>query len=111
MRFLLDRLFIKKPRFRRLVTRIIYGNRDVSVDLCGCPLIINTLTENGYFRASRFIRRSSLLADEIPVLLSLASLVGQSDGFVDIGANVGVFSSVMAQIAKLHSKRYSVYAF
>ena len=84
----------------------------IAVSNCAAArCFINSLTENGYLRASQLARRSSLFRDEVAVLLSLSALVSKSDGFVDIGANVGVFSSVIARVARLHSPNYSVHAF
>jgi FkbM family methyltransferase len=108
---LLDRLFIKKPRLRRFVTRLLYGDDDCRIELCGNPLIVNTLSENGYYRAWRTAQRNSLYRDELPVLLNMAALSTRSDGFVDIGANIGVYSTIMARLARLREIPYPIYAF
>ena len=97
----IDKNFIKKPKLREVFTLILYGTRDVEVNIFGVKLKINKLKENGYFRASKKIENSSLLEHEIPVVMSLISQMQDGGCFVDVGANVGVFSSVFAKSAKL----------
>lgn len=104
IRFLLDRYFIKQPRLRRWVTRALYGDRDTEVTLFGCRFTINSLRENGYLRASRKITHSSLLRDEIATLLSLAGLLQPGDTFVDVGANIGLFSCTLARRTLFHAQ-------
>lgn len=107
---ILDQYLIKKPRLRELLTKIIYGSSDVSINIFGSGLIINTLRENGYFRASKKIKNSSLLEDEVPVIMTLLSLMENNGCFVDVGANIGIFSSIFARKAKLF-KEFQVFAF
>lgn len=103
IRSLLDRYFIKQPRLRRWVTRVLYGDQDTEVTLFGCRFTINSLRENGYLRASRKITHSSLLRDEIATLLSLAGLLQPGDTFVDVGANIGLFSCTLARRTRFHA--------
>ena len=42
-----------QPRFRETLMKTIYGKKDVDVLLFQRPLRINSLLENGYYRASR----------------------------------------------------------
>jgi FkbM family methyltransferase len=100
---LIDRFFIKKPRFRRLITKLIDGEKTVAVRLLGVNIEIDTLREHGYLRASRLVAHSPLLRDELPVMVSLASIVGEQCTFVDIGANVGIYSAVMSRFKKLYA--------
>lgn len=97
----IDRYFIKQPRLRQLVCRVLNGNRMTHVDLLGAPLRIHTMKEHGYLRASRLVRTSALLREEVPILLNLAALFAAGDSFVDIGANVGVYSLTFARFAAL----------
>lgn len=73
--WLLDRLFIKQPKFRRAVTRLVEGDSEKQIDVCGTKLIVNTIKEHGYLRASRLCQHSSLLRDELAVIINLALLL------------------------------------
>jgi FkbM family methyltransferase len=107
---LVDRYFIKKPYLRRLVTRLLAGDRTVWITLLGNQIQVSTIREHGYFRASRLARTVSLFRDELPVLINLAGLLGPSDTFVDIGANVGVYSVNIARLKSVFPN-LKVYAF
>jgi len=106
----LDQLFIKQPKLRRFITRMVYGSSLVQVPLLGAELLIHSELENGYLRAFRHSRSLSLFRDEASVLINLASLIEDDCSFLDIGANVGVYSSVIARLATL-KKGLSVFAF
>lgn len=95
---LLEKWFIKNPRLRSRVTRLIYGNKDVEINLFGTTLEVNSLRENGYLRAYRLARNSSLWRDEMSTLLALFSILRPGDTFVDVGANVGLFSSTVSRL-------------
>ena len=100
---LIDLYFIKQPRFRRVVTRLLYGSSAVPVSLLGAQLLIHSGLENGYLRAFRHARTLSLFRDEAAVLINLANLIGDNCTFLDIGANIGIFSAVIARLS--HIKR------
>src|ERR1051326_2393727 len=106
----LDQLFIKQPKLRRFVTRMVYGSSPVAVPLFGAELLIHSEFENGYLRAFRHSRSLSLFRDVASVLINLASLIEDDCSFLDIGANVGVYSAVIARLATL-KKGLSVFAF
>lgn len=99
---LLDRYFIKQPRLRRLVTAFIEPDRNLQVDLAGASLQVNSRREHGYLRASRLLRRNGTLRDEIPVLMNLFALLRNGDTFVDVGANVGLFTHAVERLTRLH---------
>jgi FkbM family methyltransferase len=96
-----DRLFIQKPGMRRSITRLIEGDRDVDVLLFGREFRINTVKEHGYLRASRLSGKASLLRDETAVLINLAGLLSDHDTFLDIGANIGIYSVLLARLKRL----------
>ena len=98
--YFVDQLYNKSPRVRFLLMKLIYGSKDILVNLFDLKYI-NTLRENGYFRASRMIMKSSLLRDEISVLLNISMLIKDGDSFVDVGANIGLFSSAFAAFTRL----------
>lgn len=108
---LLDRLFIKKPRFRRLVTKLLFGDKNRQIELCGSDFTVNSLSENGYVRAWRSARNSSLLRDELPVVLNLVALSADSDAFVDVGANIGFYSTIMSRFVRIRKTPFNIYAF
>lgn len=107
---LLDRYFIKQPRLRRWVTRLMEGECERDVELLGALVRVHSVKEHGYLRASRLIARSSLLRDEVPVLINLAALFRDGDSFLDIGANVGVFSLSLVRLCRIFP-RLRFYAF
>jgi FkbM family methyltransferase len=107
---LLDRYFIKSPRFRRLVTRILEGDEDQDITVLGTRLRVNSIKEHGYLRASRLAAKSSLLNDELAPLLNLACLIQDGDTFVDVGANVGIYARTYARFSQIYPN-FRVYAF
>jgi len=109
MMALVNRFFIKQPRLRRWVTRMLEGDRDLTVKVLSSEIRINTLKEHGYLRASRFGPRNSFVGDEMPVLMSLAYFLPEADAFIDVGANVGVYSAVLRKYRRL--KPMAFYAF
>jgi len=96
--YVLDKWFIKNPVLRRFVTRMLYGEKDMEVFLCGTRLIINSTRENGYLRAFRRAEHSSLWRDEVGSLLSLFAVLRSGDLFLDVGANIGVFACMVARL-------------
>lgn len=98
---LFDRYFVKQPRIRRLLTRLLAGDRDIDVPLLGSSIRVNTIKENGYLVASRLAGYSALLRDEVPTMLNLACLLNDGDTFVDIGANVGIYCLNLARMKRV----------
>src|SRR4051812_41726584 len=85
---LIDRYYIKQPKLRRAVTTLLEGDAPRKIALLGEEFTVSPVKEHGYLRASRLAARSSVFRDEVPILLSLASILPSADAFVDIGANV-----------------------
>ena len=104
MIYFIDRYFLKQPKFRRFVTRLLEGNRDHDVAMLGTQLRVNSMEEFGYLRAYRLSNSSALLREEVPIIINLASLIADGDTFVDIGANVGVFSLTLARLMRLQPR-------
>ena len=107
---LVDRYYIKKPRFRKFVSTILYGNKNIPIQFFGTSLYINTVKENGYFRASKHSKKNIVFRDELTVLLNLSGLVSGNSTFVDVGANVGLFSSTLGRFKKIYPS-FLIYAF
>jgi FkbM family methyltransferase len=99
--WLIDRFFIKQPLLRRAVTRLLEGDCEKQVEVTGTKLTVHTIKEHGYLRASRLCRNSSLLRDELSVIINLSLLLNESDTFIDVGANVGFYTHTAARFAKL----------
>lgn len=97
----IDRFYIKKPRVRRFITWLLEGDSDKQVKLLGTSVTVNTIKEHGYLRASRFCHSSSLLQDEVAVLINLAFILDEQDTFLDIGANVGVYTHTISRFMHL----------
>jgi FkbM family methyltransferase len=106
----IDRYFIKQPRLRRLITRLFEGDREVDVSVLGTKLHVHSVKEHGYLRSARLAGKSALLREETPVLLNLAALLADGDTFVDIGANVGIYSLTLARMRRF-LPRTNFYAF
>lgn len=96
--YFVDRFFLKQPRLRRFVTRLLEGNRTTDVRLLGATLTVHSVEEHGYLRSSRLANRSVFLREEAPIIVNLASLLCDGDTFVDIGANVGVYTLTLARL-------------
>lgn len=96
-----DKYFIKQPRLRRFITRLVYGKKIAKVELLGAEFFVDALQENGYLRAAKMGIHSSLYHDEASVLITLSSLVRDNQTFIDIGANVGLYSVVLSRFKKL----------
>jgi len=106
----IDKYFLKKPKVRKLVTKFLEGDRNFSPKLLGLDIYLNTVKEHGYLRSSRLINSSAFLRDEVPVLLNLAAILDHDDTFVDIGANIGLYSIFIAQLRKL-KENVNIFAF
>jgi FkbM family methyltransferase len=89
---------------------MVYGRSVVTVALLGAEVVIHSELENGYLRASRRSRYMSLFRDEASVLINVASLIGDDCTFVDVGANIGIYSAVMSRLRAVR-RGLSVIAF
>ena len=106
----IDRWFLKQPLLRRLVTRVLAGAREEKVILLAQEIQVHTAREHGYFRASKLSQTCSLFRDELPVLIHLAGLLQDGDTFLDVGANIGIFSANIASLRTVYPN-LQVYAF
>ncbi len=98
------------PRFRRFLLRLFFPNRDVEVELLGARLCVNARQEVGYPAAQKMARLSIPLGGDAGILATLALLIEPEDTFVDIGANVGLYSAVLARANEVFP-RMKFYAF
>jgi FkbM family methyltransferase len=107
---LVDRFYNKSPKIRLLISKILFGNKDICIKLFDLDLEINTLRESGYFRAFNISKNSSLLRDELAVLMNISMVLDKEDTFVDVGANIGIFSSLISRFSHLNPN-FNTYAF
>jgi len=108
--YLMWRFVNRNPRFRRLLLKLTVPNRDVDVVLFGSRLRVNQRQEIGYVNAAKLAQRSVVWKDESSVLATLALLLEPGDTFIDVGANVGLYSAVIGRAARVFGQM-RVYAF
>jgi FkbM family methyltransferase len=87
------------PIVRVWLTRLFVPARDMDMQLFGAPLRINSREEIGLARAGRQSTHNVIFRDEVASLLNLSLLLQPGDVFVDIGANVGLYSSILSRFA------------
>lgn len=108
--YLFWRLILRNPRLRRFLTSLVVPDEDVNIELFGTYLCINTRKEIGYLRAYKNQKSNVVFRDESASLLNLALILEPIDTFVDVGANVGLYSSVLSKLLILFPK-VDFYAF
>lgn len=101
---------LNRAKLRLFLTSLLVPNRDVTVDLFGSPLFINTRDEIGCMRAYDFVQMCALLRDETGPIINLAMILRSGDAFIDVGANVGLFTSVLSRMNNISSS-IKFYAF
>lgn len=106
----LNRWVIRQPRLRRFLTRLIEKDTTKFVEVLGTSIYANSIKEHGYVRAERLARRSSLLRDEVPVMLNVVALLADGDTFVDVGANVGAWCCTIVRFRSVYSQ-LTIWAF
>jgi FkbM family methyltransferase len=90
-------LMFRYPRLRIQLTRLFVPSRETDVQIFGAPLHIDTREEIGLSRAAKMADDNIIFRDEAASLLNLALLLRPGDVFVDVGANVGLYSSVLSR--------------
>lgn len=98
---LIQKQINERPRLREWLTRLRHGVRDLDVVLFKRKVRINALRENGYYRAARLAYTNSFLRDETLVMQRISMMLGDGVTFVDVGANIGIFSTVVADAQRL----------
>jgi FkbM family methyltransferase len=110
VRGLLHRAVNIHPRFRRVLLRLFFPNRDVDIELLGARLCVNPRQEVGYIAAQKMARVSIPLGGDAGILATLALVIEPEDTFVDVGANIGFYSAVLARAGGIFP-RMKFYAF
>ena len=89
------------PRFRLFLVNLFFPDQDVDIELYGSRLRINKRKEVGYLNAYKRAQFSMVLQHESGVLATLALLLEPTDTFVDIGANVGLYASIVSRVGSV----------
>ncbi len=107
--FLLHHLVDRNPRFRLFLLNLFFPDREMDIHLFGSHLRVHARKEFGYLRAYKAAQGSTVFRDESGALATLALLLEPSDTFVDVGANVGLFSSIIGRVERVfpHTKFYA----
>jgi len=108
--YLLGRFIIKKPRLRKFFTNLLVSDQDIDIELFGAPLRINKRKEIGYLNAYKQAKSSMVFRDESGALINLSLILEPTDTFVDVGANVGLYSSILSKLNYVYPKM-KFYAF
>jgi FkbM family methyltransferase len=95
------RFLLKRPRLRRWITGWLLPDEDVTVSLFGAELCINKQKEPGCWNASQLGEGAVIFRDEAATLLNLAMVLQPGDTFVDVGANVGLYSKTLSRFHRL----------
>jgi FkbM family methyltransferase len=92
---------LRIPWLHATLLRLLRPDKDVAIEIFGSRLEINKRKESYYWRAYRLARSSPVLWRETGPLLSLALVLQPGDTFVDVGANVGLYSSILVRLRRL----------
>ncbi|MGI9087942.1 MAG: FkbM family methyltransferase [Chthoniobacterales bacterium] len=92
------------PKLRLRLTRLLVPAREMDVQIFGAPLRIDSREEIGLWRASKIADENVIFRDEAASLLNLALLLQPGDVFIDIGANVGLYSSALARLRNVFAQ-------
>jgi FkbM family methyltransferase len=92
-----DHIVNENPRLRMLLLDLFFPDRDQDIELCGSRLRINARKESGFLRAAKLAQSNWVLRHELGVLTTLACLLESTDTFVDIGANIGLYASLISR--------------
>lgn len=96
------RLIDQNPRLRRFLFSLMYRNEDTDILFFGSKLRVNRRKEASYIHAYKHAESAAALREELGPLLSLALLLTPRDTFVDIGANVGFYSSILSRLGRIY---------
>ncbi len=96
------KLVDQNPRLRRFLFSLMCRNEDADILLCGSKLRVNRREEPGYVHAYKHAQSAAALREELGPLLTLALLLAPEDTFVDVGANVGFYSSTLSRLGLLY---------
>jgi FkbM family methyltransferase len=99
--YLLWRTVLTQPRIHRVLSRLLFPNREEFATFGFAPVYIHCQRELGVYRIGRAMHRYRYLREEIPMLMVLLSLLEPEATFVDCGANVGTWAANVASMARI----------
>lgn len=100
-RFIAWKTFQRFPSLRTSLTNVLVRDEDVDIELFGAKLCVNKRAEIGLWRAAQAADHNIVFRDEVASILNLAMLLQPGDVFVDIGANVGLYSALLSRLARV----------
>jgi FkbM family methyltransferase len=80
-----------------MITKLFVRDTNKVIEIAGSKVNVNTISEIGYVRAATISTSNIVFRDEIASLICVALILEPQDTFVDIGANVGLYSSVIGR--------------
>ena len=95
----LDGFLYNHPRLRLALSRVI-PDLEITISLLHRTFTISTREEIGLLRLAWLINTSPT-GHELASLVTLAGFVGEGSTFVDVGANVGLYSVPMASLGQV----------
>lgn len=99
--YLVYRLVMRNPKFRKLLQRLIYPTGTRHVTILGQRFLIDVQSEVGYYRASLVNNSNIYFRDEIPQLLSFVAALSPEMLVVDAGANIGTWAVQIASLSRI----------
>src|SRR4051794_37063604 len=84
---------------RVIATALRLKSPDGRRTLFAAPIVIDPTLELGYALAWRQQSFNTVLSHDTPSLITLALILRPGDTFLDVGANVGFYSSVLSRMA------------
>lgn len=108
--WLVWKLFIENPRFRLWTTKLFIRDTNTHIDIAGSKIYANTINEIGYIRAAKNANSNVVFRDEMASIINICLIISPQDTFIDIGANVGLYSSIVSRLQHVYP-RMKFYAF
>lgn len=102
--YIIWRFILRNPGLRVFLTNLFIPDEDVNITLFGSSLRVNRRKEIGYVNAYETSKSSIVFRDESGTIVNLALILEPTDTFVDIGANVGLYSSVISKLSYVYPK-------
>lgn len=96
------KLLVKNPEFRLWLTKLFVRDTNAYVEIAGSKIYANTINEIGYIRAAKNADSNIVFRDEMAAIINIALIISPQDTFIDIGANVGLYSSIIGRLQQVY---------
>lgn len=106
----ISKYILRNPKLRLKLTRLLVKDRDLQVEMFGSRMVINSIKEIGYVNAYESTLSNVVTRDEVGSIINLALILESGDSFVDLGANVGLYSTILSRLHHVFPN-LSYYAF